>query len=224
MTYRSEIDGLRAIAVMGVILHHAGVGAMSSGYAGVDIFFVISGYLIGGQILSDLAAGTFRFRDFYARRARRILPALLAMIAATCVAGAFILLPHDYRYLFGAAVAAMLSVSNFWFFDRIDYFNPQAANDPLIHTWSLGVEEQFYLLVPLLFWLLWHWFRAHLRTLVMLLVGLSFALCLLLGQTAPEAAFYLLPTRAWELLAGVLVAMMQPGVYAGTSVRARAAL
>lgn len=207
MTYRREIDGLRAIAVMGVILHHAGVGAMASGYAGVDVFFVISGYLIGGQILSDLASGRFSFRDFYARRARRILPALFAMIAATCAVGAFILLPYDYRYLFGAATAAMLSLSNFWFLDRIDYFNPQAAQDPLIHTWSLGVEEQFYLFIPLLFWGLWRWFRPRLGVLVAILSAASLLFCLRLVQTAPEAAFYLLPTRAWELLAGVLVAM-----------------
>lgn len=210
MTYRNEIDGLRAIAVLGVILYHAGFGFMGSGYAGVDIFFVISGYLIGGQILSDLAAGTFRFREFYARRARRILPALFAMIAATCAAGAFILLPHDFRYLFGAAVTALLSLSNFWFLDQIDYFNPQAAHDPLIHTWSLGVEEQFYLFVPLLCWALWRWLRGRIGLVLVILVVLSFALCLRLSVTAPAAAFYLLPTRAWELLAGILVAMTRP--------------
>lgn len=207
MTYRNEIDGLRAIAVLGVVLYHAGFGFLASGYAGVDIFFVISGYLIGGQILSDLAAGTFRFRDFYARRARRILPALFAMIVVTCAVGYFILLPHDYRYLYGAAASSIASLSNFWFLDQIDYFNPQAAHDPLIHTWSLGVEEQFYLLVPLLFWASSRWWRSHVQAMVLILFALSFALTLRLGETAPQAAFYLLPTRAWELLAGIFVAM-----------------
>ena len=128
----------------------------------MDVFFVISGYLIGGQILKELAAGQFSFRSFYGRRARRILPALMVVTLVSALIGYFILLPHDYRYFFGSAFTSLLSLSNFWFMDQIDYFNPQAALDPLVHTWSLGVEEQFYLIVPILLGVIWFRFRRFL--------------------------------------------------------------
>ena len=153
--YRRDIDGLRAIAILGVVIDHAGFAFLGGGFAGVDVFFVISGYLIGGHIFEDLAAGQFSFRRFYARRFRRIYPALVTVLLATLVAGWFVMLPHDYRYMGGAAFTAMLSLSNVWFLQTIDYFRPEAAQDPLVHTWSLGVEEQFYLIVPLLLYLLW---------------------------------------------------------------------
>jgi len=207
MTYRTEIDGLRAISVLGVIFYHAGFSSISGGFAGVDVFFVISGYLIGGQILKELAAGQFSYRSFYGRRARRILPALFVVTLVSALLGYFILLPQDYRYFFGAAFTSLLSVSNFWFMDQIDYFNPQAALDPLVHTWSLGVEEQFYLFAPILLGVTWLRFRRLLVFLVAFLMLASLGLTLALSSSAPMFTFYMLPTRAWELFAGILVAI-----------------
>lgn len=204
--YRTDIDGLRAIAILGVVLYHAGLKQMSGGYAGVDVFFVISGYLIGGNILDDLAAGRFTFRKFYTRRARRILPALIVMVLAVMGLGWVTLMPDIYRYMGGAAVTALLSLSNVWFLTRIDYFNPDASQDPLIHTWSLGVEEQFYLVIPLLLLLLWRWRPALILPVLLGLIGLSLAVALLTSGEYRMQAFYLLHTRAWEMLAGVIVA------------------
>lgn len=209
MQYRPEIDGLRAVAVLSVILYHLGVITTGVGFAGVDIFFVISGYLIGGQIIQQKEAGTFRFKDFYARRARRILPALFVVILVTIVIGWLLMLPRDYRYFLGGAGTALLSLSNFWFAARIDYFNPEAAEDPLVHTWTLGVEEQFYLIVPLLIIVIWKFGRPQLFTVLTLLALASFGLALWMSENSPQASYYLLPTRAWELLAGVLIALKE---------------
>ncbi|MGB0968532.1 MAG: acyltransferase family protein [Halocynthiibacter sp.] len=207
MTYRTEIDGLRAISVLAVILFHAKFSFISGGLAGVDVFFVISGYLIGGQILKELEAGQFNYRYFYARRARRILPALFAAILASSLVGYFVLLQNDYRYFFGAAFSSLMSISNFWFMDQIDYFNPEAALSPLVHTWSLGVEEQFYLFTPIVLSLAWFRCRRFLPLILITLVLASLALMLVLIDTAPAFTFYMLPTRAWELFAGILVAV-----------------
>ena len=207
MFLRTEIDGLRAISVLGVIFYHAGFSSISGGFAGVDVFFVISGYLIGGQILKELAAGQFSFRSFYGRRARRILPALMVVTLVSALIGYFILLPHDYRYFFGSAFTSLLSLSNFWFMDQIDYFNPQAALDPLVHTWSLGVEEQFYLIVPILLGVIWFRFRRFLVFFLAFLMLASLGWMLALSSSSPMFTFYMLPTRAWELFAGILVAI-----------------
>lgn len=205
--YRRDIDGLRAFAVMGVILHHAGVALVGSGYAGVDVFFVISGFLIGGIIAGDLAEGRFSWRRFYARRARRILPALFVVILVSLAVGWFVMTPDQLRYFGGGAISTLLFLSNLWFYNRIDYFNPDAAEDPLIHTWSLAVEEQFYLVVPVLLYLIWR-FGPRVRAGV--LVGLalaSLAVATATGPDDPMAVFYLIHARAWELLAGVLAAL-----------------
>ncbi len=210
MTYRQEIDGLRAIAVMGVILYHLGLKQISAGYAGVDVFFVISGFLIGGIIARQREAGSFSYRDFYARRARRILPALFAVILVSIVVGWFTMMPREYRYFGGAALSTLLFASNIWFFELIDYFNPSALQDPLIHTWSLAVEEQFYMFVPLLFGLLWRFGRKAVFTVFLLLWAASLAAAILTNDDYPMAAFYLIHTRAWELFSGVLAALLFP--------------
>lgn len=210
MNYRHEIDGLRAIAVMGVILYHVGLKTISAGYAGVDVFFVISGFLIGGIIFRERANGTFTYRKFYARRARRILPALFTVILVSMIAGWLTMMPDTLRYFGGAALSTLLFISNIWFFEVIDYFNPAALKDPLIHTWSLAVEEQFYFFVPLLFGLLWRFGTKPLFWVLAALACVSLAAALLTNTDRPMAAFYLIHTRAWELLAGVLAALMFP--------------
>ena len=150
MTYRHEIDGLRAVAVLSVILSHAGVGWMPGGFAGVDAFFVISGFLISGIISRDLEQGRFTFRNFYARRARRILPALFFMLSTVSILAWLTLSPSQIQEISGSVFFSVLSLSNFYFIDFVDYFAPSAEYIMLLHTWSLGVEEQFYLLFPLI--------------------------------------------------------------------------
>ncbi len=212
VTHRQEIDGLRAIAVSGVILDHAGVPGFSAGFAGVDIFFVISGFLIGGIVLRALAEGRFSFRTFYARRARRILPALFVMILVTLPFALMLMIPRELRHYGGGAFATLLFLSNVWFLNRIDYFSPEAASDPLLHTWSLAVEEQFYLVLPVVLILLWRGrgLRAHLWAVLAALAGVSFVLAVLSPPEQAMARFYLGHTRAWELLSGVLAAMAYP--------------
>lgn len=205
--YRRDIDGLRAFAVMGVILHHAGVALVGSGYAGVDVFFVISGFLIGGIVAGEMAEGRFSWRRFYARRARRILPALFLVILVTLALGWVIMTPEQLRYFGGGAISTLFFLSNVWFYNRIDYFNPGAAEDPLIHTWSLAVEEQFYIVLPVLMFLIWRFgFRVRVGVLVVLALS-SFAAAVATGPDDPMAVFYLIHARAWELLAGVLAAL-----------------
>lgn len=206
--YRKDIDGLRAIAFLSVFFYHLGFEAFGSGYSGVDVFFVISGYLIGGQILSSVQDGSFSFRDFYSRRFRRILPALYFVIISCMVVGYFWLLPYDYQYFFGAAFSAVIWLSNVWFMERIDYFNPEAAHDPLVHTWSLGVEEQFYLLAPLMLIFLLRLGRKWLNIALVSLSVISFALAIFLFENHPQSSFYLLHTRAWELLLGIVASQV----------------
>ncbi|GAB4383941.1 acyltransferase family protein [Albidovulum sp.] len=205
--YRRDIDGLRAVAVMAVIVAHAGFGFLPAGHAGVDIFFVISGFLIGGIIAGEMAQGRFSFRAFYARRARRILPALFVMLAATLPVGWLLMTPDQLRYHGGAAVSALAFLSNVWFYNRIDYFNPEAANDPLVHTWSLGIEEQFYLAAPLLMLLAFRLGRRWPAVLFGLLAAASFLAAVWIAPVRPMQAFYLIHTRAWELFAGILAAL-----------------
>lgn len=204
--YRPDIDGLRAIAVLSVIAYHLGLPGAGSGYAGVDVFFVISGFLIGGIVLRERALGTFTYRSFYARRVRRILPALCATILVTLPFAWAVMTPHELRYFGGGIFATLLFSSNIWFYSLIDYFNPNSDLDPLLHTWSLGVEEQFYLLFPPLVALAARFGRrAVLPTLAV--VGLvSLGLALGTSSSKPTLAFYMLHTRLWEMMAGVLAA------------------
>jgi peptidoglycan/LPS O-acetylase OafA/YrhL len=205
--HRRDIDGLRAVAVMGVILHHAGVSLVGSGFAGVDIFFVISGFLIGGIVATEMEHGEFSWHRFYARRARRILPMLFVVILVSLMMGWITMTPEQLRYFGGGAISTLMFLSNLWFYNQIDYFNPDAAEDPLIHTWSLAIEEQFYIFLPVLLFLIWR-FGARVRVCVLTaLAFVSFVVTLEIGPDDPMAAFYLIHARAWELLAGVLAAL-----------------
>ena len=207
MKYRSEIDGLRAIAVLPVILFHAGVSWVKGGFVGVDIFFVISGYLITSIILSDVAAGKFSIVDFYERRFRRILPALFFVIACTWIPASFWLMPSEMKAFSQSLVSVSLFASNILFWKTSGYFDTVTELKPLLHTWSLGVEEQFYLFFPLIILLLWKFGRS--RLIVPTLIAIS-AVSLLAAEWfvshSPMLSFYWLPFRAWELLAGSLSA------------------
>ncbi len=205
--YRSEIDGLRAIAVLSVILFHAGFSAFSGGFAGVDVFFVISGYLITSVILTELESGRFSLSHFLERRARRILPALL-LTAAVCVPIAWFLLPpRDMQNFAQSLVAVPLFASNVLFWREGDYFEPASELKPLLHTWSLSVEEQFYLLYPVLLLLVWRLSRRSIPAVLVATTLSSFMAAEMLTRTSASAAFFLLPFRIWELATGSLVAV-----------------
>ncbi|WP_103174942.1 acyltransferase family protein [Paracoccus sp. SY] len=207
MKYRPEIDGLRSVAVLPVILFHAGVGIFSGGYVGVDVFFVISGYLITTIILGQIVEGRFSLLDFYNRRSRRILPALFLVIACTIPPAFLLMLPSQFQDFSQSVAAVSIFSSNILFWLESGYFSAAAELKPLLHTWSLAVEEQYYVLFPLLLLGLW---RLGART-ALLILGAIFAASLVASQVlatrAPGANFYLLPSRAWELLAGSLCAI-----------------
>ncbi len=207
MRYRPEIDGLRAVAVIPVVLYHAGWEFFSGGYVGVDIFFVISGFLITGIIRQDLESGRFSLARFYERRCRRILPPLIPMVLAATLIAWMWLLPRDFQR-FGRSLAAMATFwANVYFYRGAGYFDAESTTKPLLHTWSLSVEEQFYLIFPVLLAFLFHRFRSR---LVLILFGLGLAslwLSAVLIKAQGAAVFYLLPFRAWELLLGALVAV-----------------
>ncbi|MHA6264574.1 acyltransferase family protein [Arenibacterium sp. CAU 1754] len=209
MNYRPEIDGLRAVAVVPVILFHAGFSTFAGGFVGVDVFFVISGYLITSIILGDLAKGRFSIVTFYERRARRILPALFTVMLA-CVPFALMWMSPARLEDFGKSlVAVTLFVSNVLFWKQDDYFAPAAEQIPLLHTWSLAVEEQYYLLFPLFLAALWRFGRAPAFYGVLVIAVLSLALnewALRDTRISSSAVFYLSPTRAWELMIGSICA------------------
>ena len=203
--YRPDIDGLRAIAVLSVLLFHLGFRYTQGGFLGVDIFFVISGYLITSHIAGELEAGRFSLAGFYERRVRRIAPALCVMLLCASVAAYFLLYPSEMLDFEKALVAAVLSVSNLYFWRTTDYFSDQS--NPLLHTWSLGVEEQFYIVIPLLLMLIFRYRRPWLsRALIALALG-SLLICVLTYRRYPAATFYLLPQRAFELLIGSLAGL-----------------
>ncbi len=203
LSYRPDIDGLRALAVIPVVLYHFGGTAFTGGYVGVDIFFVISGYLITSIILKEQAVGDFSLLRFYERRIRRILPALFTVLVVSTIAGFLFLFPPDLEY-FGRALAATAGFgSNFLFWQESGYFQPAAITVPLLHTWSLAVEEQFYIFMPLVL-MFTHRFCPRLTLpLITLAIAVSMGLCLFaISMKSYAALFYLLPTRAWELLVG----------------------
>ncbi|ABI93463.1 acyltransferase (plasmid) [Roseobacter denitrificans] len=207
MKYRAEIDGLRAVAVIPVILFHAGFSGFSGGFVGVDVFFVISGFLITTILIRELDEGRFSLINFYERRARRILPALFFMIAACLPFAWALLVPQDMKDFGQSVTAVTFFASNILFWSESGYFSGVSELKPLLHTWSLAVEEQFYILFPLFLMLAWRWgLKIVLAGLVVAFL-LSLALAVVLVTKNPSFAFYMLPTRAWELLAGSFVAI-----------------
>ncbi len=209
LSYRADIDGLRAIAVLLVVIFHFRLaGNAHSGFIGVDIFFVISGYLITQVIHQDLLAQRFTLAQFWLKRVRRLAPALIAVMLGTLAWGWLSLMPQDFKALAHQVLAAQTYVANIYFWRTVNYFGFPAADVQLLHTWSLAVEEQFYLLFPLAMLLVWRFARRHLVLCLVVVALLSFALNLWFVGRKPEATFYLMPPRAWELLAGALLALL----------------
>lgn len=201
MKYRQDIDGLRAIAVLSVVLYHAGVPWLPGGFVGVDIFFVISGYLITRILVEEASTGRYSIANFYVRRARRILPVLYFILVVVLLLGLLLLLPLEILGLSESILATSLFSSNLLFWRQSGYFDISAELKPLLHTWSLAVEEQFYVLWPLVLVLCYRrgW---RIRWVISALLGLSLALSCVFLTEKPIAVFYLLPGRAWELLMG----------------------
>lgn len=213
--YRPEIDGLRAVAVLPVILFHAGFSLFSGGYVGVDVFFVISGYLITGILISDLERDRFSIARFYERRARRILPALFVVMLACLPFAWFWMLPGQLQDFSASLMAVVFFVSNVLFYNQSGYFAPAVELKPLLHTWSLAVEEQYYLLFPILLRMLWKHGRARAFAIVATITVASLLLAGFGGHRNPDANFYLAPSRAWELLAGSVCAFAAAGPQGG---------
>lgn len=208
MDYRREIDGLRAVAVSSVVLFHAGVPFIPGGFVGVDVFFVISGFLITSLILTEKAAGRFSLLSFYERRARRILPALFLVVAA-CIPFAWLwLTPLDLTKFARSVIAVSWFTSNLHFLGEKGYFDPVAELKPLLHTWSLAVEEQFYLFFPPLLMLVWRFAKSRLIWIALAAAIASLAFAQWAAIKEPDLAFYVLPSRAWELLIGALLAIL----------------
>ena len=229
VAYRPEIDGLRAVAVVPVILFHMGFGWIAGGFIGVDVFFVISGFLITSIVITDIRRGTFRFRDFWARRVRRILPAMLTVTTCTLAFAMGVVFRPDQQEIGRQALASLASVANLYFW-RMDggYWGRQAEESPFLHMWSLSVEEQFYLLLPLGVWLVMKYRPRLLPAALLALIVGSLSLFLFAIVLHPSFTFYALPTRAWELATGCFLATVvtAPGFTlprAGTPLSALAA-
>jgi peptidoglycan/LPS O-acetylase OafA/YrhL len=205
LTYRPDIDGLRALAVLPVIVFHLGVPWTKGGFVGVDVFYVISGYLITSIIRTEIADGRFTLTGFFERRVRRILPALFVVIAVTLAVATAIFMPADLRNTAQSAIAALVFASNVLFFLEAGYFDTSVFAMPLLHTWTLAVEEQFYLVVPLMMMALARWSARPVIWIGGLTLA-SFALSALTTPLMPNAAFYLIPWRAWELGIGAVLA------------------
>lgn len=219
LEYRAEIDGLRAIAVVSVLLFHAGVPFFGGGFVGVDVFFVISGFLITQILLNDIESSQFSIASFYERRAKRLLPALFVMLLLTSAAAYLVLLPFAFVEYLQSVASTSLFFSNFLFWKQSGYFGTAGEERPLLHTWSLSVEEQFYLLFPLLLLSLYRYGRRSTWIALGIIWSLSFFLCLVMLKISPIANFYFSPTRGWELLTGSFAALYvrHQGLFRGPS-------
>jgi peptidoglycan/LPS O-acetylase OafA/YrhL len=206
--YRPDIDGLRAIAVLSVVVFHAFPGALPGGFVGVDVFFVISGFLISTIILGSLAKGTFSLREFYARRIKRIFPALLLVLVACYAFGWFTLFADEFKQVGKHLAGGAGFVSNILLWDEAGYFDTSAEVKPLLHLWSLGIEEQFYIAWPLILWLGWKC-RINLLVLATVIAVASFAWNVRYVAGDASFVFYMPQTRAWELLVGAVTAYVR---------------
>ena len=208
MRYRPEIDGIRAIAVCAVVIFHAGFDVLPGGFIGVDVFFVISGFLISGIVFDDIRSGRFTLTSFFERRARRILPALTVVVLACIPVAWLLLLPRETKDFMQSVATVATFSSNILFWRESGYFEIGAELKPLLHTWSLAIEEQFYLLFPVTILAITRWRdRTKLILLVAGLLG-SLSLAEWSAHRFPSAAFYLIPTRAWELMLGILTCVL----------------
>lgn len=207
LSYRADVDGLRALAVLPVLFFHADLG-FPGGFVGVDMFFVISGFLIASLVVSEIQTDTFRLADFWERRIRRIFPALAVVMAATLVAGAIWMVPQHFAELGQSVVAQPLLVANFYFWKQSGYFETASEFQPLLHTWSLALEEQFYLLFPLAMILFLRRGMATARAAVLVFMTGSLAWSIYGSVRYPDLSFFLLPSRIWELNIGVLLALL----------------
>jgi peptidoglycan/LPS O-acetylase OafA/YrhL len=210
MKYRKEIDGLRALAVMSVIFFHVGFTPFSGGFVGVDIFFVVSGYLISNILLTELMDSKFSLIEFYERRARRILPALFFMMLCSLPFAWFLMLPNGLKDYAKSLIAVPLFVSNILFHSTSRYFDIESELKPLLHTWSLGVEEQFYILFPIFLIIAWKLCRRLIAPIIFLITLASLMAAQWASKTHPIFAFYELPTRGFEILIGALIAVYAP--------------
>ncbi|WP_321448638.1 acyltransferase family protein [uncultured Cohaesibacter sp.] len=208
MQYRPEIDGIRAIAVLSVVVFHSGLGLLKGGFLGVDLFFVISGFLITRILINDLESGNFSIITFYERRIRRILPALFVTLALSFMAAWYLMSPIHMEGFSRSLVAVATFCSNILFWQESGYFDTAAELRPLLHTWSLAVEEQFYIFFPLFLMIAWRFGKKATLSLLALAFVVSLAIAHWGVMNKPVAAFYLMPTRAWELLVGVFAAFM----------------
>lgn len=208
--YRPDIDGLRALAVLPVLLYHAFPTLVPGGFIGVDIFFVISGYLITGIIHRQMVEKRFSIAGFYARRIRRIFPALIVVVLVTLLIGCYMLPPREMKSLGSNIFGSAIFIQNFVLLGQVGYFDLSAEKKPLLHLWSLGIEEQYYIVWPLLLSLIGAWRRRSLAITAALAIA-SFVACVIVQRHAPDYAFYLPVTRAWELLAGSGLALWLNG-------------
>ena len=236
ITYRPDVDGLRAVAVLLVVFDHIHTH-VTGGYIGVDVFFVISGYLITSVILSEMASGRFSVTNFYERRIRRIFPALLVMLLGSAAVTYFCCVPSETKVFARSLLAALFSVSNFFFW-RQPHFNfiswhhagyfdislSRTASDALLHTWSLGVEEQFYIIFPLFLMAVRRWFPNRLRIAIWSITVLTFTLACVWVHRDPTVAFYFAPLRAWELLIGTVISQHYLPAICGKMARNLAAM
>lgn len=206
-SFRYDINALRAIAIIGVVAYHYGITGFSGGFVGVDTFFVISGFLISSHIQRDLVQNRFSFASFYVSRMRRIFPALAVMCIACAIWGWFYSLPKDYLAHSRHGLEALLFVSNYAFNDERGYFAAASHSKPLLHTWSLSVEGQFYLFLPLLLMAIWKYAHSYYLLIIGFVFLLSLTWCLYYSQVDAGAAFYQLATRVWEFMAGTLLAL-----------------
>lgn len=207
IAYRPDIDGLRAIAILSVIIFHAFPNLIGGGFVGVDIFFVISGYLITTILLGDLQNGRFSFKIFYTRRIRRLFPALITVLAVTLCAGWFILLPQEFAALGKHTAAGIGFVANFTLLRETGYFDVASETKPLLHLWSLGIEEQFYILWPVILLGAWKMRRGFWWIAGFIFLA-SFIHCVVETYDDPDDAFFLPYSRFWELLTGAFLAKL----------------